>query len=120
MTHQEKVKLLITDLGQRGVSEYTVAPPLFRMIWKFGAQARPPHFVNSVLFALGSGAVFGGFMVMFMLIFVWPLQVLPLWAALVIGVIAGAAYGVTLAAYYRWQARKLSLPDWKSYSGKAA
>lgn len=41
MTHHQKVDHLITELGQQGVGSYTVAPPLFRLLWPLGFKVPP-------------------------------------------------------------------------------
>lgn len=33
MNHRQKVERLIEELGQQGMGSYTVAPPLFRLLW---------------------------------------------------------------------------------------
>ena len=33
MRHKEKVEFLLSELGHRGVSKFTVAPPLYRILW---------------------------------------------------------------------------------------
>jgi cytosine/uracil/thiamine/allantoin permease len=41
----------------------------------------------------------------------------PIAIAVVTSVLAGALFGVIMAAYFRWRARKLALPPWKDYPG---
>src|SRR5262249_466487 len=46
VTHREKVAYLLTDLGQRGLHPQHVAPPWYRLLWRFGIEVRPPHFAG--------------------------------------------------------------------------
>ena len=64
MDNQDKVDKLIAELGEQGYSEFTVAPPLFRMLWSHGIDIPPPLFMPfwsivvfmCYLFAVGFGA----------------------------------------------------------------
>ncbi len=40
---------------------------------------------------------------------------LPLWLLLRFVVFAGGPFGLLMAGYYRWEARKLGLPLWEDY-----
>src|SRR6266480_4276853 len=68
MTHQEKLAIMFSDLGKRGVKKGTMAPWLYRVFWKIGIPLTPPHFASFLANALLMGAWFAGFMV-----FVWLL-----------------------------------------------
>jgi hypothetical protein len=46
---------------------------------------------------------------------IWRPGNLPPVAALAATLIAGTLFGVIMAAYYRWRARKLALPPWEDY-----
>ena len=59
MTHRQKVDHLIAELGQRGIGSYTIAPPIFRLMWASGLEVSPPFFLGSRQFALLMGTTFG-------------------------------------------------------------
>jgi hypothetical protein len=59
--HRQKVERLVADLRQRGVSPYTVAPPLFRLAWALGLAVPPPLFLGFGPLALLMGGFFGAF-----------------------------------------------------------
>ena len=91
------------------------APPLLRMLWRFGVEAIPPHFrsfrSNVMFFALYFGPAWGAMM--------W----LGMWrgdgrtsvsTAVVSSVIAGLLFGLAMAAYFRHGCKKHALPAWES------
>src|SRR4051812_10526784 len=59
MDHQAKVAHLLEDLKQRGISEYTTAPPFYRLLWRMGLETPPPHFASFGSIALTLGVFFG-------------------------------------------------------------
>jgi membrane associated rhomboid family serine protease len=113
MTHAEKVAYLLRDLGQKGIGQYTVAPPAYRLLWRLGVEVRPPHFAPfwslAAAMALGFGLPWGAIM--------W----LTVWQRASVGfgvataALVGLFFGVSMAAYYRWRARALALPRWENY-----
>jgi hypothetical protein len=94
-----------------------MAPWLYRALWKVGVPITPPHFANFATNVLLMGAWFAGFM-----LFVWQLlfrhRDLSFSRAFAGALWSGLLLGVTWGVYYRWQARKLSLPNWKDYPSK--
>jgi Family of unknown function (DUF6404) len=118
MTHSEKVELLLKDLAQRGVRQYTVAPPLYRLLWRLGIEATPPHFASFWSLALAMGAFFAIAWGIVMWLFLWRGENMPPVAAFGVSILAGLLFGVIMAAYYRWSARRLALPRWEDYPTK--
>jgi len=115
MTHQEKVDAFVNELAQRGVGKYTTAPPLYRLLWRLGIEVPPPHFAGFWSLTLLMGVFFAVFWGLFMWLFLWRGQDMPIAVGIVVAVIAGLLFGATMAAYYRWRARKLELPRWEDY-----
>ena len=115
MTHQEKVDHLIAELGKEGMSPYTVAPPLFRLLWALGLRVPPPLFLGFLTVALFAGFFFGLFWGAFMWLIQWRWWKAPVELAAFASVLAGLLFGVSMAAYYRWKARQLKLPRWEDY-----
>ena len=122
MTHEEKVAKLIQDLGAKGYSQHTVAPPLFRLLWKQGSKIPPPLFLSFwKLFAI-TGGFFGVAMtIAFFFFFHYPMWLAaPDRFPLIPAVISNLAmctilFGVPMAAYFGYLSRKLKLPEWKDY-----
>lgn len=126
MTHREKVDYFIADMKKRGVGEYTAAPPLYRLLWFMGMKIPPPHFQGFVALALGTGIPFGLFMGVAMSLWAYLMyrgKGLSLEFALLTGLpiflLGGALFGLTMAAYFRWSARRLNLPSWDQYPASA-
>jgi uncharacterized membrane protein YfcA len=113
MTHREKVDHLIAYLGNEGVHPYTVAPPLFRLLWALGINVPPPFFLGFFTLLLFMGGLFGTGVYMWLAL-AWHL---PRELAVVTSTSAGLFFGLILAAYYRWKAAQLQLPPWDSYPG---
>jgi hypothetical protein len=114
MTHDEKIQYLIKDLGQKGVGPYTVAPPFYRLLWRLGIQAPPPHFGGFLVPALWMGAAFGIIWGIFMWFTFWRGQMDPT-TAVGTSVLAGCLFGGVMASYYQRQRKKLALPRWEDY-----
>lgn len=115
MTHREKVDHLIAELGEQGMNPYTVAPPMFRLLWALGLRVRPPLFMGFFTIALFGGFFFGFFWGLFMWLIQWSWWKAPVELAVFASAAAGLLFGVTMAAYYRWKARRLRLPKWEDY-----
>jgi membrane associated rhomboid family serine protease len=113
MTHEEKVAYLLRDLGEKGISQYTIAPPLYRLLWRLGIEVRPPHFTSFGSLAALMAVAFGIFWGIFMWLTVWQQRSSP--SLVGTAALAGLFFGVIMAAYYRSRARKLALPRWEDY-----
>ena len=118
MTHQDKVDHLIEELGQQGIGPYTVAPPLFRLLWRLGLEVPPPFFLGfrqlTLLLGISFGVLWGAIM------WLWVWRELGLVGSLAVGVpstvLAGLLFGVIMALFFRWRAGRLELPSsWKDY-----
>jgi len=113
MTHDEKIKYLLQDFAKRGINRYTVAPPLYRLLWRLGIEVTPPHFASFWPLALFMGGFFAIAWGLFMSLSVWG--DLPLAVAVGASLFAGLLFGTIMATYYRWRARALALPRWQDY-----
>jgi Family of unknown function (DUF6404) len=128
MTHQEKVEHLIEELDRQGVSSYTVAPPLFRLLWALGLEVPPPLFLRflsyTVLMETTFGVLFGVLWGVCMWLWVWQGQLPGGFAVLLsalAGLLAGAIFGVVMAVLIRRKAAQLELPSsWEDYPQEEA
>lgn len=114
MTHDEKVAYLLNDLGQRGIGQYTIAPPIYRLLWRLGIEVKPPHFASFWSLVVPLGVVFGVLWGIFMWLFVWRHSA-PVGLDVATAALTGLLFGVVMALYYQWRARKLALPRWEDY-----
>ena len=115
MTHGEKVTFMIADLQERGVGKRTSAPPVFRLLWKMGWQVTPPLFqpFGSLFVGFGSSFAIGwGTLMWFGL---WRRQGIPVTVVAGGSLAAGILFGLAMAGFMRWKAKKLGLPSWTDY-----
>ncbi len=121
--HRQIVERLIEELDQQGVSPYTVAPPLFRLLWALGLKIPPPLFLGFgklvLLMGTGFGLLWGVLYGIGMWLLEWQGEV-PAGVAVSITVFAamsaGLIFGLIMAWYTRWTAVRLGLPSsWEEY-----
>jgi len=120
LTHTDKVERLVQDLVERGVWPSTVAPPIYRILWRLGVEVPPPHFAsltNGLMIALDNAIFFG---LPFWMLLNCIGRSLPLWKGLALAFGPGLAIGLAVALYYRWQSRRLGLGSWENYSGNVS
>lgn len=115
MTHREKLAYMMNDLSRRGLKKNSFAPPLYRLLWRLGIPATPPHFAHPFANASFMATWFATFFGLFMWLCFWGPAGDSTKHALVVSIAAGIVFGVALATYYASQARKYSLPKWKDY-----
>ena len=115
MTHEQKVERLIAEMKQKGLNPYTVAPPLFRLFWKLGWNVKPPLFMSFVSITLMMGVLFGALWGVGMWLLQWRDRPSPWGQTIGIPAAAGLMFGLSMATYYRWKAKKLGLSDWSNY-----
>jgi hypothetical protein len=117
MTHAEKLERMRKHMAALGVSPGTAAPPLWRLLWRMGLEVPPPLFLGFWPLALAMGAGFGMVWGGFMWLALWSHQGLPSWLAVGAAAGAGAMFGLSMAAVFRYFARRYKLPSWADYTG---
>jgi len=115
MVYDEKIQYLYTDLNRRGIPKAIILPPEFCLLRKCGIEARPPHFQGILSLLLHFGATFAAIYGTISWIIRWRSESIPLGSAAMHLLYAGAIFGVLMAVYYRWQAKRLDLPSWDEY-----
>jgi hypothetical protein len=115
VTHQQKVERLIAELGKQGVKPYTVAPPLFRLLWALGLNVPPPLFLRFLTLMVLMGVPFGTLWGICMWLIQWQAWHMSWEAAVVLSAGAGLLFGLGMAWYYRWKAARLRLPPWEVF-----
>lgn len=82
----------------RGVGEWTSVPPLTRLLWALGVDARPPTFQGMGTLALGYGGVFGPLWGFTMHFRVWRNEERSsVLEGIVTSIFAGVLFGLTMA-----------------------
>lgn len=112
MTYPHRLETALARLAATGIMKSNYAPPLFRILWKMGVYLRPPHFANFISNFLLTGTWFGFAWGMFMWLFVWSGAGKSSFAAAATALVGGVLFGLCMAAYYRYGARKYKLPEW--------
>jgi len=118
MNHYEKIEFLLDDLSRRGISKYTIGPPLYRLLWRLGLEIKPPFFAGFWALTIFMDLFFGIFWGALMWLLLWHGQGIPIGAVAAASAIAGLCFGLSMACYYRWRSRKLLLPSWEDYPSR--
>ncbi len=80
-----------------------------------GLEIPPPLFLGFVTLTLLMGGFFGILWGILMWLLQWQAWQVP-WEVAVGGAVgAGLLFGLGMAAYYRWKAARLRLPQWAAY-----
>ncbi len=93
------------------------APALVRLLWHLGVKVPPPHFASFVGVFAVAATVFGLTWGLMMWLVLWSDQDIPVQRALVQTAFAGLIFGLLLAVYYHYGARRHGLPKWEDISG---
>ena len=117
MTHRDKLTAMYRHIAILGVSKGTAAPPIFRLLWRLGIEVPPPLFISFIPAALGMGVFFGFFWGLVMWAILWSRQGMSFGLMASPSLVAGVLFGLSMAAYYRYLARKYELPSWADYTG---
>ena len=104
-------------LAATGIWRSNYTPALSRVLWRLGFNVPPPHFSsfwgNFVLCGTFFGVAWGAAWWLFETRF----QSAPLVATLLAACGAGFFFGLCMAAYYAYGARKHSIPRWHEFQG---
>ena len=112
MNTNPKRSAALTLLGATGMWRSNYEPPLLRLLWRFGVDAPPPHFVGFSEIAIVAGAVFAVGYGLAMWLIEGSRDRTLFWALLEIAVTA-VIFGLCMAAYYARGRRKYRLPLWR-------
>ena len=99
-------------LQAAGIRRSNYAPPIVRLFWYLGIDVPPPHFASFLGVAAAAGIFFGSAWGICMWFAAWSPQGLPVPAAVVVAAVTGLMFGLAIAAYYRYSARKHGMPRW--------
>jgi hypothetical protein len=106
-------------LARTGMRRSSYEPPLLRLLWRVGMDSPPPHFAsfgqNLVIAGIYFGVAWGlGWAILAKVILDIPGTVV--WAACA----AGLLFGLSMATYYAYGARKYHIPRWATFDGDAS
>ena len=127
MTHSDKVRILLDYAKEKKISRYTLAPPLFRVLWRMGINVPPPVFLGFFKNVLLLGTLFGLSMYLifrFVLPSFWHYfniqmfnQMTPVVMAYSFraALLGGMFFGVFMGMIYKIYQVRLKLPKWSEY-----
>jgi membrane associated rhomboid family serine protease len=115
MTFDEKLAAAKQLLASKGIPRAIYAPSVVALLWRLGVRIRPPHFVGFFGNFVFSGGVFGIAWGVFMWFLVWSRRGVPLSMAAGYAALVGLVGGFLAAGYYRYAARKYSIPAWRDF-----
>ena len=114
MMHQDKVASFEQLLRERGYWLSNAIPPAYRFMWLLGIETPPPYFLSFPVGFLTAGTMFGIFWGVFMWFFAWSGR-MPVQAAVGLSLLAGGLFGLFMATFWRYQAKKLGLSTWEAF-----
>jgi hypothetical protein len=120
MDFNEKLAAARRLLATTGMGPSNYAPPLYRLLWRLGAQVPPPHFRGFAANALLMGGCFGVLMGLVATVDLLPMPALAgtgnrLAGSAVVALLCGAPFGLGMALYYRYGARRHAIPAWDDF-----
>ena len=118
MTHAEKLEAMKSHMAALGIMASTAAPPAWKLLWRLGVEIPPPLFLGFWRAALFMGTVFGALWGAVMWLVLWSWRGMPITFVLVAALGAGVLFGLLMATYFRYLARKHNLPSWTDYAGQ--
>jgi hypothetical protein len=102
-------------LAATGIWRNNYAPPLSRSLWSLGFNLPPPHFASFWGNFVLCGAFFGVAWGLVWWFFETRFQSASLLAALLAACCAGFFFGLCMATYYAYGARKHRIPRWHEF-----
>ena len=112
MSYPPKLHAALAQLETSGIRPSAYSPPLHRLLWRLGVILPPPHFAsfgfNFFFAAVWFGVLWGALM----WFTIWSRQGMSALAAVISALFAGGLFGLGMAAYYHFSARKHNLPGW--------
>ncbi|MFN3067444.1 DUF6404 family protein [Serratia sp. J2] len=114
MKFDEKKERALALMAEKKMWRSNYAPPLLRLLWKFGVQMPPPPFMPFWLNVLCFGGFFGSVWGLFMWFTTWKSECYSVLMALQTSLLAGGLFGLMMALYHYWRKRVNKLPDWDS------
>ena len=113
----EKVRAAERHLAGLGLKQYEVAPPVHRLLWRFGFAIPPPLCASFAHLAMFNGALFGLGWGVLMWFGFWSWQDLrpSFWLAASVAAAAGVLFGLSMAWIIRRKARMLGIGSWSAF-----
>lgn len=111
-----KILFAVDTAIARGIGRVDAAPPLHRLLWAAGIEARPPHYASFGRNTLLMGGFWGAWMTVFSV--AYALHLHPgggtdiVVKAICLALLTAVVFGLAMATVFRSRARRASLPGW--------
>jgi hypothetical protein len=116
MTQNNKLEAYKQHMAAKGVGEATAFPPAWHMLWSMGLRVPPPPFLGFLTLTALAGGLFGPlFALGAFFLGNRGSREMAVGEAFWLALIAGAAFGLIMAAYYRHLGRKHRLGSWAAF-----
>lgn len=110
---ERKKAAALAALEQSKIWKSNYLPPMTRLAWRLGWQVRPPHFIAPWLSFAGLATYFFGAMLAGMALLSLILPSGATFSALLLPcLLGGLCFGLCMALYYIYSAKKNRLPRW--------
>ena len=115
MRFEQKLAAALALLASSGMRRSNYAPPSHRLFWRVGVKVPPPHFVSFAVNFLNCGLWFAVAWGLLMWFTFWSREVMSPQVAVGTAALAGVLFGLGMACYYRYGARKHGIPLWRDF-----
>lgn len=113
----QRLQRALAMLDGKGLPRGTSAPLLYQLLWKLGFRVPPPPMAGFASTALLAGAFFGPVWGLMMWLMLWRRTQMPVDMVLLAMALAGVLFGLAMALYGRWNARRRGIPLWRDFQG---
>jgi|SRR5690606_32238884 len=112
MCFEKRKKVALEELKKSGIWRSNYMPPALKLMWKIGLKVRPPHYNYFLHNALSLGLWFAIAWGILMWFFQWRSMEISILVAIGFAAATGIFFGVFMASYYKWSAKKHHLSSW--------
>lgn len=113
MSFEKRKEAAVQELRKSDIWISNSMPPALLICWKFGIEAKPPHYNSFLNNALSMGICFGAVWGGLMWFIQWRSLDFSVSGAIASALAAGIIFGVAMATYYKSSARKHRLSNWE-------
>lgn len=112
LNFEDKYDFALNELGRSKIWPSNYNPPLVRLIRHLGFKVPPPHYNSFFGNAILMGTMFGILWGVLMYLMLWQSQNMTTASMLTAVGIAGSLFGLSMASYYKYSAKKNALTPW--------
>lgn len=116
MSYYKRKEAAMQELKNSRIWKSNSMPPALIISWGLGIKAKPPHYNSFMNNALSMGLWFSAVWGILMWFTQWRSLDFSVSGVITFALVAGTFFGVAMAAYYKWSARKHQLSNWVDLS----